>query len=134
MGMSSQRILLIVVVLNLMIGLACSAYYQQTYSSNIYDESTEYSQERLDFMSDEFGEEKPDSENILAESGFGDQRGAGRVIWDLFKYGLKPIPAPSNPNNIFEVIITDAINYFRVGMGILLAIEIYFVFFNKKHT
>lgn len=131
MTTSTFRFIAILFSLNLLLFLGSAIYNDIAYSQTIWENERDQAQGRLDFFVDDFGEELPDSEDVMASSSFGDERGAQQSIWSILIDGIRPLPTRDNAPTI-ERIVMVGINFIRVVMGMFTALMIIFIIKNKR--
>lgn len=135
MAMSTQRLVIITIILNVFLTIFLGVYQNidSTDREQMNLEETNL-QEKLNFYNDEYGDSLPDPDNYLESASFGDQKGSQSMLWSILRDGLNPFPEADAISNPVERWIQKGIRWFRILMGILLIIEIVFIFYNKKSS
>jgi hypothetical protein len=133
---STQRLLMIVIGINLIIGLAGSIYVNPALydSSHLSVEQSLYEQYGSEFANDDpfSGVTNRDS---LQESSIGNSLSWGKILLDIFLNGINPFSfKPNDFNTAIEQIVAQILVLFRSLMYILLIVEIIMFFKNKKSS
>ncbi|MBD3249918.1 hypothetical protein GF336_07770 [Candidatus Woesearchaeota archaeon] len=133
MGLTTQRILIITVMINILLFSGTAMYNNTAYShqdvSNELDQMGAHSK----FFRDDFGDTPSDSEDQLNADSFGDEKGGQMTLWSLFVDGMRKIPS-RNEDGTFEKIITSIMNLIRSMFALLLGLELVLVLKNRKGT
>ena len=133
---STQRLLMIVIGLNLIIGLAGSIYQNPT----IYDdnhlsvEQSLYEQYGENFKDDDaFSGVK--NRDYQQETSIGNSLSWGKILLDVFLNGINPFSfTPNDFDTNVEQIVAQMLVIFRSLMYILLLVEVIMFFKNKKSS
>lgn len=132
MTTSTQKLFLIVFMMNIIIGTALTIYQQPTfYQPGQFKKVYNYTDYELKKTSVYSTPETTDSTYQVQETPL-DSFKASSVIWSIGINSLKPwivIPADFSP---LEEMFIMVINIVRVMLMLLLSLEIYLVLINKK--
>lgn len=136
MAVSTHRLILMFVMLNLIIGIAGTAYYSpRSRNTNVITEYTDLGGEWEDELTSEdakWGTAKSTS-NQFTETTVGNTFTIGKFIWNVFWMGINPFSIrPSMVDTDIEKIIAYILEWFRSLLMIVIALEAYFVFKNRK--
>jgi hypothetical protein len=133
MASSTQRLLLLVLVINLMFSMSIAIYEAPRVADyGVFTEITEVGLDTSDRVENESAITAPSSLN--EESTFGSAIRMGLTVLKILLRGLNPFPTSLDAT---EDPLTDLVGYtfmiFRLLFIVLLAIEIYLVIKNRKN-
>lgn len=134
---SSQRLLMIIIGINLIIGITAEMYAHPTTWENVTQLNTEKdiaSDVEQDFVSEEgiWGNVKSTASRLY-EGTIGSTIKWGSGLIKIFARGINPFSFSSKDfDTQIEKTIADIIVYIRFLMTILIVFEIYQVFKNRK--
>jgi hypothetical protein len=132
---STQKILLMFIILNLILGIS-----MQLYSGNSSQDMIEgyvTSNEAVgDYVgSSSYQKSGTDASSFSLDSTFGNQKGNGEVIWTVLKGGFNPISiTPGMFTDPLEKQIAWGVMILRVIFSAVLTLELFMLLFNKKTT
>lgn len=136
--MSTQRLLLMIVAMNLLIGLIAEFYMDDTASpEDILEIETTYGETTRQDMEDASGYTRTKSSTTITtgDNTIGNTQKQGIEILGILWRALEPFPfEDSQFNDPVEQRIAEVIKYFRYLMYILAIVEVYMFFKNKKTT
>lgn len=132
--LSTQRLIMIIIGINIIIGLVGAIYNEPTvYSSNRFTEAIDYNEQ---FGKDLDSEDKysgTTNRDYDSETTIGNSITTGSIIWDVFWTGLYPLSVhPSMFETQIEKIFANILIIFRALMWILIGVELYLFIKNKK--
>lgn len=133
MGMNTQKLIVSLILLNLMIVIASNYYYaSETYrTSGIGDELEEnvygYGQDWEDEDLLELVREDQQDEGTV-----GNIKRMGSIIWETFTVGIQPFVITNDENDQVEWIVLFALNGFKFTLYALLGLELYLLIKNRK--
>lgn len=132
---NTQRLILIVLTVNLIIGISQSAYANiTTYSADyIRNELQLYESYEQQFTDDDIIYGGLKNKETLTDPTIGSSLNWGKILLDVFVYGINPFSINSNMFETYiEQMFADLLMTFRLFMWVLLGVEGYFVIKNKK--
>lgn len=135
---STQRILLILVCLNTVIGIAGDLYVQPTvYNADKLTDLEEYSTNLIDeFNNDQTQEANIRTQSTLQEPTWGSALQISTLIMTGFLKGITPFPfwtSTEDFNNVEQLII-GVLTIFQSLMYIILITEVFMLWKNRKTT
>lgn len=139
MGISTQRLIIIVVLMNLLIGVVGEMYYEPDSfnTQKVEDEIGYLEQKEVEMESEEglWGSVKSTASRIY-ESTIGDPIKWGGTIASIFIRGINPFykAGIEYTNNEAETFTIYMIGFLRTLIYLVLIVEMYFVWKNKKTT
>lgn len=136
--LSTQRLIMIFVLINILIGVGIGIYKNPT----IYGDTT--AQQEIDIMEDqqaEFEEEETEYGGIPTTDTSGEGKTIGNpikmgaILWDIVLGGLNPLSIrPGMFQTTTEKIIATMLLMFRSLMAIIAGLELFLLFKNRKAT
>lgn len=137
---SSQRLIMFVIMLNIMIGIGLAINNNITSTTEPYtpldDEILRGNGTlgRITADSTKYGNVKQSGDTVL-DTTFGNQKGMGGIIWDIFIGAVNPFTGLTNvQNSNMEKTLIYGLITFRMIVNLLLFFELYLILFNKKQT
>jgi len=132
MGVSTQRLLILVIGINLILSLSFAIYEApRAVNYGIFGETIDLGENSASITEGESASVSP--ANLQEEGSFGSSLRMGRTIFNLFVRGLVSLPFDSTTytdplTKIFAIMLI----LFRVAFGVLLILELYLLYKNKK--
>ena len=134
MGLSTQRLMILVLAINLMISVAYGIYENPT----LFDESAVSGMVDVGnrLSTDISGESTSiQPENLQVEGSFGNAIRMGTTLFKLFIRGMNPFPFNEDTyTDPLDIIIAWGLMIFRVFIYVLISIELYMILKNRKAT
>lgn len=140
MATNLQRLIIMVVLMDFMIGLVAifafssSLDYANTQAEEkigMYENWTTQYNERVNTETD-------DEDRTILNPSFGDAKASGKGIWELMKKGVSiqdfGTCLGENCSYLYVYWIVFGVTTFIALIHLLLGLEIYFVIFNRKYT
>lgn len=134
MATSTQRLMLIILVLNLVIGLAGAIYKQETYTDEILTPDEEIAQAMGENIINPANLGGGFSNDIYGGS-VGNPFQWGRGLWNIFWYGVTPFPfITAMFSTTTEAAIASGLLLFRLWSYVIIGLEFFLIMKNKKST
>lgn len=133
--MLSQRLIFIIILSNLIIGMAEGIYYSpDNYSTDYMDNEIDIGEETAqNFREDDL--EVAKDPNQITEETAGDTNSWSIRLWSVMRRGIKPLPFTGVEfETDTELIIARSLQLYRALCYMLIALEIFFILKNKKQT
>ena len=134
--MSSQRLLLIVIGINLIIGLVSTIWLNPaTYNEDILSNENALYEAYVLEVKDDDPYSGVTNRDFQQETSIGNSISLGSVIWDIFTNSLVPWSIRgSHFTNSFEQIAANALVFFRSTLGILLFFDLIIMVIKNRKT
>lgn len=133
---STQRLIMIVVLINLMTGIVGNIYIKPTtYDNNIIAGEEDYSQQYSENLLQEDKYSGIRNRGYDSEQSIGNSITLGSNIWDIIIDGVNPLSVhPNMFESDIEKMFAIILSMFRLLLGIILIVEIYMIFKNRKQS
>lgn len=132
MGVNSQRLLILVIAINIVIGLVTGIYYHPTaYRANEQDVITSITDDTYNTIKGEITNSQPTNDQIITESSYGNPITLGGEIIKSYFKGLVFQPIVDEDNTTLNKV-NYGLTLFRGLMSYILILEIIFIFKNRK--
>lgn len=128
---------MIVIGINFLIGIVGGLYFNIDQYSNevVKNQLTFYDTYEGQYQDEDIIYSGVKNKETLTDPSIGSSLNWGKVILDIFLYGINPFSINSSQFETYvEQIFADMLSMFRSFMWIILAIEIYMVIKNKKSS
>lgn len=134
---NSHKLLILLIVLNFMLGLSTQFYQNaDTFTSSTLTEVQAAQGDLQQFANETIASNKTSTytEGQYDPSAVNKVK-LGRTVTKMFFIGLLPFPVQqTDANSLTEKLIISIIKYFQGLLWIIIGLEIYFIFINKKTT
>lgn len=132
MGVSTQRLLIMVIAINLVLSLSYAVYEApREIDYGLFGETIDLGETSGLSVEGETASVAPD--NLQEEGSFMNALRVGSIIFGLFIRGMVALPVnPAGLGSGLERLITYALLIFKSLMYMLIIIELYMLYKNKK--
>lgn len=132
-SMSTQRILAIVIIANLVIGLVCGLWNSQEPTNKLENQIDLYNQYELKAQNEDDLYTGLENDNLIGDITIGNSINWGKLIWDVLAGGINPLSiSPTDFTHPVEKIFAYVLILIRAILELMIPLEIYFIFKNKK--
>lgn len=134
---TSQRLIIILVMFNILTGIVTQIYNNPTTSSiensQVITEADSINEKVIIANNDDSKYGGITSENLVSEQSIGNPISWGNILLNIFTKGFNPISVmPTTSDTVIEQIAISILILIKSLLYIILLIEIYFIFKNKK--
>lgn len=132
MGISTQRLLIIVIAINLIMSLSYAIYEApRVIDYGVFSESIDLGETSATNIESETSRIAP--ENLQEEGSYTNALRVGSIIFGLFIRGMVALPFSTDGLGTgLEVIVITALIIFKSLMYMLIILELYMLYKNKK--
>lgn len=125
------KYLMTLMILNIMFGMMIGAYASATDRNGVANAVSQAEQTTTFLQDNELAYGTPDSDQQIADKSFGNQMSWGSQLFQIFIKGINPFSMPLNAENTLEVILFQAITWFRSIISIISLLYLFLLFFGK---